>query len=81
MLKYRRKNTFYSIEIDYFRTGIRTYMEERGKKWHALGWFLATVLSLSVIFGLFKANLGPLASQLYTTLARSAWATALAWVR
>jgi hypothetical protein len=56
-------------------------MEERGKMLHALGWLLATVLSLSVIFGLFKANLGPLVSQLYTTLARSAWATALAWVR
>ncbi len=73
--------TFYSIVIDYFRNGVRIYMEERGRMWHALGWLLATVLSLSVIFGLFKANLWPLASQLYTTLARSSWATALAWVR
>jgi len=56
-------------------------MEERGKMWHALGWLLATVFSLAVIFGLFKANLGPLASQLYTTLARSTWGFALAWLR
>ena len=60
---------------------VRRYLATRGRLWYGLGWVLALGLSLSVIFGLYRASLGPLASQLYTTLARSVWALGLAWIR
>ena len=45
------------------------------------GWLVSTAVSLVIIYGLYKAELTSTASELYTSLARSAWAAALAWVR
>jgi hypothetical protein len=50
------------------------------KVYTVLLWLVTGAMALAVIYGLYHASLGPLASQLYTTLARSSWALALAWL-
>ena len=47
-----------------------------------LGWILASALGLSLVYGVYKADLAltsPL-GKLHTSLSRPAWALALCWV-
>ncbi|XP_076252110.1 nose resistant to fluoxetine protein 6 [Rhynchophorus ferrugineus] len=50
-------------------------------KWTlTLGWCVSTGLLLSLVYGLYEANLSPLVGAAYSSLSHSAWALGLAWI-
>ncbi|EFA05306.2 nose resistant to fluoxetine protein 6 [Tribolium castaneum] len=44
------------------------------------GWTAAIACLLSLVYGLYEANLSPLAGAAYSALSHSAWALGLAWI-
>lgn len=60
-----------------FKTNCRIKMS----RWVvAIGWTLASACLLSLVYGLYEADLSPVAGAAYSSLSHSAWALGLAWI-
>lgn len=60
-----------------FKTNCRIKMS----RWVvAIGWTLASACLLSLVYGLYEADLSPIAGAAYSSLSHSAWALGLAWI-
>lgn len=46
----------------------------------AVGWLFSTTILLSLIYGLYEADLNEYVSAAYSSLSHSAWAAGLAWI-
>lgn len=45
-----------------------------------IGWLLSFGCLLSLLYGLYEAELSPVTSAAYSSLSHSAWALGLAWI-
>lgn len=45
-----------------------------------MGWLLSSACLLSLLYGLYEAELTPVTAAAYSSLSHSAWALGLAWI-
>lgn len=45
-----------------------------------MGWLLSSACLLSLLYGLYEAELSPVTAAAYSSLSHSAWALGLAWI-
>lgn len=46
----------------------------------SVGWLLSAACLLSLVYGLYEANLSALTGAAYSSFSHSAWALGLAWI-
>lgn len=45
-----------------------------------VGWLMSSACLLSLLYGLYEAELSPIAAAAYSSLSHTAWAMGLAWI-
>lgn len=69
------KMKFTDFPISFFRV----FFVNNSQKYVALGWTIATVLLLSMVFGPTQKELSRTSAMLYTGLGKTAWSLGVAW--